>query len=82
MKNLYEMFRYPKSHGLVSLPFLGIIQYYFEINDFALIKNAPTELYSNLPYIILSWARDLSFDTVADLTGKISFLLKKNHTEY
>ena len=77
MKNLYEMFRYTKSHELVSLPFLGVVQYYLEINDFSITKNAPTELYSNLSYITLSGARDLSFDAVADLTGKISFLLKK-----
>ena len=38
MKNLYEMFRYTKSHRLVSLPFLGVIQYYLEINDFFVIK--------------------------------------------
>ena len=77
MKNLYEMFRYTKSHELVSLPFLGVVQYYLEINDFSITKNAPTELYSNLSYITLSGARDLSFDAVANLTGKISFLLKK-----
>ena len=75
-KNLYEMFRYTKSHGLVSLPFLRAIQYYLEINDFALIEKALTELYSNLSYITLSGARDLSLDDLADLTGKISFLLK------
>ena len=38
MKIFYEMFRYKNSHGLVSLPFLGVIQYYLEINDFSLIK--------------------------------------------
>ena len=30
MKNLYEMFKHTNSHGLVSLPFLGLIQYYLE----------------------------------------------------
>ena len=34
MKSLYDMFRHTNSHGLVSLPFLGILQYYFEKNDF------------------------------------------------
>ena len=77
MKNLYEMFRYKKSHGLVSLPFLGVIQYYLEINDFSLIKMPLLNFISNLSYITLSDARDLSFDALADLTGKISFLLKK-----
>ena len=41
-----------------------------------LIKNALTELYSNLSYITLSGARDFSFDAVSDLTAKSSFLLK------
>ena len=30
MKSLYEMFRHTNSHGLVSLPFLGTLQYYLE----------------------------------------------------
>ena len=34
MKSLYDMFRHTNSHGLVSLPFLGILQYYSEKNDF------------------------------------------------
>ena len=77
MKSLYEMFKHTNSHGLVSLPFLGLIQYYLEKNDFYLIKNALTELYSNLLYIILSGARDFRFEAVSDLTGKLSFLLKR-----
>ena len=76
MKNLYEMFKHTNSHGLVFLPFLGLLQYYLEKNDFSLIKNALTELYSNLSYITLSAARDFSFDAVSDLTAKLSFLLK------
>ena len=45
MKNLYQMFKHTNSHGLVSLPFLRLIQYYLEKHDFSLIKNALTELY-------------------------------------
>ena len=30
MKSLYNMFRHTNSHGLVSLPFLGILQYSLE----------------------------------------------------
>ena len=74
MKNLYEMFKHTKSHRLVSLPFLGLIQYYLEKNDCSLIKNALTELYSNLSYI--SGTRDFNFNAVSDLTAKLSFLLK------
>ena len=51
MKNLYELFRHTNSHGLVSLPFLGLIQYYLEKSNHSLIKSTLTELYSNLSYI-------------------------------
>ena len=53
MKNLYELLRHTNSHGLVSLPFLGLIQYYLEKSDHSLIKSTLTELYSNLSYITL-----------------------------
>ena len=33
MKNLYDLFKNTNSHGLVSLPFLGLLQYYLEEND-------------------------------------------------
>ena len=33
MKSLYGMFRDNYSHGLVSLPFLGVIHYYFDGTD-------------------------------------------------
>ena len=29
LKNLYEMFRYTKNHGLVSMQFLGILGIFF-----------------------------------------------------
>ena len=77
MKQLYELFKNIKSHGLVSLSFLGLIQYYLEKNNHSLIKNATTELYGNLFHMTLSGARDFRFQAVSDLTGKISFLLKK-----
>ena len=76
MKRLYDMFRHTNSHGLVSLPFLGVLQYFFERNDFSQIKLALTELYSNLSYITLSGARDSNFTAISDLTAWISFLLK------
>ena len=53
IKCLYDIFRRPY-HGLVSLPFLGVIHYYFDATDQLLIKNALTELYRNLFYITLS----------------------------
>ena len=43
-----------------------------------MIKNALTELYSNLLYITFSGARYFSFDAVlSDLVVKLSFLLKQ-----
>ena len=47
-----------------------------KLNDFSLIKKSLTELYSNLPYITLSGARELEFNALSDLTAKISYLLK------
>ena len=80
MKSLYmffyDMFCHANSHGIVSLPFLGVLQYYFEKNDFYLIKKALTELYGNLSCITLSGARDFDFTALSDLTAKISYLLK------
>ena len=77
MKNLYEMFRHTNSHGLVSSPFLGLIQYYLEKNDHSLTKNVLTELYSILSYITLSGARDFRFEAVSDLVVELLFLLKQ-----
>lgn len=76
MKGLYDKFRHTNSHGLVSLPCLGVLQYFFERNDFSQIKLALTKLYSNLCYIALSGARNFNFTAISDLTAQISFLLK------
>ena len=38
MKQLYDLFKNTNSHCLVSLPFLGLIQYYLEKNNHYLIK--------------------------------------------
>ena len=77
IKSLYEMFRHANSHGLISLPFLGLMQYYLQKNDHSLTKNALTELYSSLLHITLSGARDFRFEAMSDLIAKLSFLLKK-----
>ena len=63
------------------MPFLGLIQYYLEKNDHSLIRNATTELYSNLSYMTLSGSRYFQFDAVSDLIAHISFLLKKATVE-
>ena len=76
MKHLYKLFKNTNSHGIVSLPFLGLLQYYLEENNLNLIKNALTELYFNLSYMTLSGARDFRFDAISELTTRLSILLK------
>ena len=76
MRHLYDLFKNTNSYGVVSLPFLGLIQFYLEENDHTLIKNAISELYQSLSYITLSGARDFQFDAISDLTARLSVLLK------
>ena len=76
MKQLHDLFKNIDSHGIVSLPLLGIIQFYLEENDQTLTKNAISELYYNLSYSTLSGARDFKFEGVSDLTARLSILLK------
>ena len=76
MRHLYEMFKNTNSHGIVSEPFLGLIQYYLEENDQTLIKNALSELHYNLSYMTLSGGRDFRFDAISELTARWSMLLK------
>ena len=76
MRQLYNLYKNTKSHGLVSLPLLGLLQYYLEENDQSLIKNAISELYYNLGYEKLSCTGNFDFDAVSDLTAILSFLLK------
>lgn len=76
MKSLCDMFRHMNSHGLASLSFLGVLQYYFEKNDFGQITRALTELYQNLSYITLSGTRDFDFTAISDLTARIIYLTK------
>ena len=76
MRHLYDLFKNTNSHGIVSLPFLGLIQFYLEENDNTLIKNSISDLYYNLSYMTLSGARDFKFEAVSDLTARLSILLK------
>ena len=70
------MFRHAKSHGLVSVPFLGAIHNYFNGKEFHQIKNALTELYKNLSYATSSGARTFEFDAISKLIGKVIFLIE------
>ena len=78
MKQLFDLFKNTKSLGLVSLPFLRLIQNYIEkTDDHSLIKNATTEFYGNLSYMTLNGARDSQFEAVSDLKARLSFLLRQ-----
>ena len=76
MKNLYEMFQHTKSHGLVSLPFLGALHMLFDGKEINQIKNALSELYKNLSYMTLSGAQTFDFDAISELISRISSLIK------
>ena len=75
LKNFYEMFRYSKSHGLVSLQFLGVLSIFSGAGTRE--SNAITELYRNLSNATLSGANDFNFDAVSDLISSLSFSVKK-----
>ena len=76
MRYLYNLFKNTNSHGIVSLPFLGLTQFYLEENDHTLIKDAVSELYYNLSYMTLSGARNFRFEAISDLMARLSILLK------
>ena len=76
MRQLYNLCKNTKSHGIVSLHLLGLLQYYLEENDQSLIKNEISELYFNLGYSTLSGDTDFNFDAVSDLTASLSILSK------
>ena len=75
-KNLYEMFQHTKSHGLVSLQFLGVLCLIFDDKEIKRIKNVLTEFYKNLSYTTLSGAQNFEFDAISELVRRISFLIK------
>ena len=57
-KSFYEMFRYTKSHGLVSMHFLGVFGIFFGAGVKE-SRDALTELYKNLSYATLSDGNNL-----------------------
>ena len=76
LKDLYEMLQGTKSHGLVSLQFLCVLDIFFR-GDAILSKNALTELYYNLSYETLSGGRNFNFEAIFDLVADMSFQIKK-----
>ena len=77
LKNLYEMFQYTKSHGLVSMQFLSILGIFFGawLKE---SKNVITKLYKNLLYATLSGANNFNFDVISDFISRVSFSIKKS----
>ena len=72
LKHLYDLFKNTASHGLVSMPFLGLLLYYFQDeHKLGIVKYATTELYKNLPYTTLSGERPLEFQAISDFIGEL-----------
>ena len=72
------MFRYTKSHGLVSIQFLSVLSLYFGAGTRE-SKNEIAELHKNLSYATLSGADNFNFDAIFDIISSLSFSVKKNH---
>ena len=69
------MFCYTKSHGLVSIQFLGVLGIFLGAGAKE-SKNAINELDENLSYATLSGANNFNFDAISDLIGRLSFSIK------
>ena len=78
LKNLYEMSGHKKSHGLVSIRFLGVLAFFFFGVGVREMKNAITELYKNLSYATLSSTNDSHFDATSEFISRLSFSIKKS----
>ena len=73
LKQLYDLFKNTSSHGVVSLPILGLLFYFFKKEeDLVYVKRANTELYKNLSFMTLSGGRGLEFQAASDLIGQLS----------
>ena len=71
------MFRYTKSHGLVSMQFLGVLGIYF-CTGVKESKNTISELYKNLSYTTLSGGNNFNFDAISNFIRRLSFSIKKS----
>ena len=79
LKQFYEMFKDPNSHGLVSLQFLGALKIFLGLGTWYLIpKNTFTELYKNLLYEALRGVRNFESNAVSDLILGLSFKMKQS----
>ena len=77
LESLYENFRKTRSHGFVSMQFLGVLGILFGVGVKE-SRNAITELYKNLLYSTLSRGSDFNFDAISEFIGTLSFSIKKS----
>ena len=66
LKNLYQLFKETKSHGIVSLHFLCSLGIFFGLQP-SIRKDALIELYQNRSYGTLSGTKNHEFESVSDL---------------
>ena len=66
-----------KSHGLVSVQFLGVLGIFFGAGVKE-SKNPLTELYKSLSYATLIDANNLNFDATSDFISRLNFSIKKS----
>ena len=77
MKHLYDLFKNTNSHGVVSVPFLGLLFHYFhDKHKLELVKQATTKLYKNWSYTTFRGAKRLDFQAISNLIGELSFSIK------
>ena len=77
LKHLYDLFKNTASHGLLSMPFLGLLLYYFhDEHKLGLFKHATTERYKNLSDTTLSGERPLEFQAISDFIVELSVSIK------
>ena len=75
IKTLYEMFKDTKSHGLVSIQFLSVLNVFFG-GDVQILKDMITELYKILSLRTLRGEQQTEFHKISDLTAHINFKMK------
>ena len=75
LKSLYETFKDTKSHSLVSLHFLSVLNIFFGW-DMRLSKDTITEFYKNLLLETLTGQQKIEFEKISDLTVHINFKME------
>ena len=76
LKRLYELYEDIKSHGLVLLQFLFVVNLFF--GDDIQNSRDTTELYQNLTFEMLSGRRQPQFEKISDLASHINLKLQES----